>query len=67
MTMKHKAFHIENEWRMIVSMTDDQILDENFYSLEEDYAKPENERIYFKKIQIKIFKPNLSLSVLIMI
>ena len=49
MTMKHKAFHIENEWRMIVSMIDDQILDENFYSLDEDYAKPENKRIYFKK------------------
>jgi len=47
MTMKHRAFHIENEWRMIVSMIDDQILDENFHSLEEDYAKPENKRMYF--------------------
>ena len=49
MTMKHKAFHIENEWRIIVSMIDDQILDENFHSLAEDYAKPEDQRIYFKK------------------
>ncbi len=49
LTMKHKAFHIENECRLIVSMIDDDILDENFYSLKDDFAKPENERMYFKK------------------
>ena len=32
LTMKHKAFHIEHEWRLVVSMIDDEILDANFYS-----------------------------------
>ena len=49
MTMKHRAFHIEKEWRLIVSMIDNQILDENFHSFEEDYAKSENKRLYFTR------------------
>lgn len=55
MLMKHKAFCIENEYRLIVPMIDNEILDENFCSLEEDYQKTENERVYF----IKNINPNI--------
>lgn len=55
LTMKHKAFHIENEWRLIVSMIGENILDENFHSLEDDYAKPENKRMYF----VRNMNPNI--------
>ena len=55
MVMKHRAFRIENEYRLIVSMVDDKILDDNFHSLEEDLQKNENDRQYF----IKNNNPNI--------
>lgn len=48
-TMKHRAFHIENEYRLIVSMIGEEILDNNFHSLVDDFKKPEKDRLYFKK------------------
>lgn len=55
LTMKHKAFHIEHEWRMIVAMVGDTPLDDNFHSLSEDLEKPEEERQYF----IRNANPNI--------
>ena len=45
MLMKHKAFHIENEFRLIVPMIDDEILDENFYLPKVDFNKNEKKQL----------------------
>lgn len=46
MLMKHRAFCIENEFRLIVPMIGEEILDQNFYSPKVSLNKNENIRFY---------------------
>lgn len=51
MVMKHKAFHIENEWRLVTSMVEDNLPDENFIPL----GEPTDSNPYY----IKNTNPNI--------